>query len=83
MRDYDPKAGQVLLTVKQLANHPNYPFSEAALRHLIFQSEPRYSSSGEIIAGNGLTSALVRVGRRIYVDIAAFDLWLNDHRLLS
>jgi len=76
----DAKDGPVLLTVKQLAAYPKYPFSEASLRHLIFLSEPRVDSRGEEIPGNGLNKAIIRLGRRVLIDVEAFDRWLDDHR---
>ena len=44
------------------------PFSEASLRWRIFNSEQ-----------NGLeqAGAIVRVGRRVYLDPAGFDRWLR------
>ncbi len=60
---------QSLRTVSQLANA--FPaFSEPALRRLIFDAEI-----------NGLANAIVRIGRRVYVDLALFEEWVERHRI--
>jgi hypothetical protein len=55
-----------LATLREIAS-PNSPFSENALRWHIFNAER-----------NGLASALVRVGRRIYIQKSAFNAWLAN-----
>ena len=67
-----------LLTVRQFAaKHP--AFTEACLRSLIFNASPRYSSRGSaVIPGNGLDVALVRIGRRIYIDEYRFFSWADQ-----
>lgn len=66
------------LTISQFSKkHP--AFSEASLRNLIFHSKPRSSSLGRI-PGNGLGSAIARVGRRVLIDEQAFFEWLEQHR---
>lgn len=58
-----------LRTVKQVAEvRPS--FTEAALRGLIFRAH-----------GNGLDRALIRVGRRVLIDLAKFDAWLEMQRV--
>jgi hypothetical protein len=47
----------------------NPEFSEQSLRWLIFNAQ-----------GNGLESALVRVGRRVYIDTEKFNEWLEERR---
>tara|TARA_Y100000031_G_C8198441_1_gene374969 strand:+ start:1233 stop:1370 length:138 start_codon:yes stop_codon:yes gene_type:complete len=39
-------------------------------------------SGGESIPGNGLAEerAIIRVGRKVLIDLDAFDRWLDDHR---
>ena len=59
-----------LRTVAQLANQLP-AFDEPALRRLIFNAET-----------NGLARAIVRVGRRVLIDVDAFDQWLDDHRTM-
>lgn len=55
-----------LITVRQLAD--TSPFTEGQLRFWIFEA-----------ARNGLdeVGAVVRVGRRVYIDTAAFDRWID------
>lgn len=75
------EGGRRLVTVKELPNIPEYAcFSEAAIRHLIFQSEDRFSASGEVIPGNGLACTILRIGRRVLLDLDEFDRWLDSHR---
>lgn len=69
------------LTVRQLAEHPRYSWlTESAVRHLIHDAEPRQNSQGEQVGGNGLGVAIFRIGRRVLLNTAAFDLWLKSHR---
>jgi hypothetical protein len=60
-----------LRSVKQLAAELP-PFTEAALRWLIFNAP-----------ANGLGPALVRVGDRVLIDRAAFEKWVFSHRQAS
>ncbi len=57
-----------LRTVAQLAEQLP-AFDEPAIRRLIFNAE-------EI----GLGYAIVRIRRRVFIDINAFNRWLDDHR---
>lgn len=67
-----------LKTVRQFSQA--YPaFSEASLRWLIFCAKSRQTSKGHI-PGNGLSSALIKVGRRILIDEVRFWEWIDDHR---
>jgi hypothetical protein len=54
-----------LRTVSQLATELP-AFDERALRRLIF-------NAGEL----GLSPAIVRIGRRVFIDKEAFDAWLE------
>ena len=78
--DTNTNEGLRLITIRKLANTPGYAqaFSESSLRHLVFDAKPRTNSKGQIIPGNGLleAGAIVRVGRKILVDLDAFDAWL-------
>lgn len=71
-------------SVKQMASQPPYAgvFTESALRALIHNSEPRFSSSGHEIRGNGLAEAgaILKLGRRVLFDLDRFDEWLKSHR---
>lgn len=70
-----------LCTVRQIPNQPGYEWtSQSFLRHAIFNSESRVGSRGAVIAGNGLSSAIIRIGRKILIDLDAFDAWIESHR---
>ena len=71
-----------LVTVKQLCALPEYPFSVQFLRYIIFQSETRIGSNGDVIKGNGLkeAGAIIRLGRKILIDLDRFDHWVTSHR---
>ena len=60
-----------------------YPeFPEGGLRHLIFHSEQRKNSKGEDIPANGMAEAgvIVRVGRKVLIDVDRFFAWLDSLR---
>jgi len=59
---------QNILTVSQLAEL-NPAFSEATIRWWIFNAET-----------NGFSRCLVRIGGRVFIDRAAFEQWLEEHR---
>ncbi|MCB1784509.1 MAG: hypothetical protein KDI13_11015 [Alphaproteobacteria bacterium] len=71
-----------LATVNEVAAMPEYPFSKSSLRHLIFQAEDRLSSKGDTIPGNGLkeAGAIIRIGKKILVDLDRFDAWIENQR---
>ena len=66
-----------LLTVEQFSER-RPAWTQAALRNLILNSADRVNSREERIPGNGLTQAgaIVRVGRRVLIDEAAFFRWI-------
>jgi hypothetical protein len=73
MKPETAEVGRELITVRQFSQ--KYPaWTEASLRNLIYGAEPRLNSRGERIEGNGLAEcgALVRVGRRVLIDVRAF-----------
>ena len=57
-----------LRTVAQIAGELP-AFDEPALRRQISNAET-----------NGLSPAIVRIGRRVYIDIHDFNQWLDDRR---
>lgn len=71
---------RMVLTVRQFSER-NPAFSEAALRNLIFKADPRKSSRGEI-PGNGLieAGAIIRLGRKVLIDEAAFFAWIDSQK---
>lgn len=76
-----PKAPLRLAPVEEVSEQPGYGWlTPSALRHLIFNAEDRVSSDSTIIPGNGLAPAILRIGRRVLIDLDAFDAWLETHR---
>ncbi len=57
-----------LRTVAQLVEELP-AFDEPALRRLIFNAET-----------NGLSTAIVRIGRKVYIDLDDLNQWLDDRR---
>jgi hypothetical protein len=80
-----PSPSRSLLTVRQFSER--YPaFSQASLRWLIFQSTPRYrtiAGKRHLLPGNGLNSALVRLGRRVLLDEARFFDWMDRQQVYT
>ena len=58
-----------LRTVKQIAAEEDSPFPEGGLRYLIFEAEK-----------NGFDECIVRVNRRVLIDIEKFNAWLDRRR---
>ena len=73
-----------LATIPNMAKLPEYSeaFTVSSLRHLIFEAKQRISSTGDLMAGNGLeeAGAILRIGRKLLVDLDRFDAWLDGHR---
>ena len=71
---------------KRLATIPEtakvYPFTAPALRDLKFRAYDRSNKRGEIIKGNGTGAAgvWVQIGRKVLVDLDAFEAWIDSHR---
>ena len=57
--------------------------TESSLRHHVHNAEDRYNSLGEIIPGNGLAPAIIRIGRKLLIDLDVFDHWVESHRVSS
>ncbi len=60
-----------LVSVKGLVEHIPV-FTEAMVRWWIFNADE-----------NGLNKSLIKIGSRVYIDLHAFDLWLETQRLVS
>lgn len=71
-----------IVPLKAMAAMPEYrqTFTENALRHLVANAEDRYSAKGDKVPGNGLCPAIIKLGRRVLIDLDAFDAWLLRHR---
>lgn len=72
------QAPRAIFTVRQFAER-NPAFTENALRNMIFKAGARNTSRGEI-PGNGLlkAGAIVRIGRKVLIDEAAFFVWFDS-----
>lgn len=57
-------------------------FTPASFRDLKFKSADRFNSRGDSIPGNGTAAAgvWVQVGRKVLIDLDAFDRWLESHK---
>ena len=74
---------RTLFTVEEFVKLPEFSYlTKNSLRHLIFNSRPRYSASGEAIGGNGLVEAgaIIRIGRKVLIDAPKFREWTLSHR---
>lgn len=71
-------------TVKKMVADPAYSWAtESFLRHSIFNADPKQGSNGFQIPGNGLAPAIIRIGRKILIDLDEFDRWVEAHRMLT
>ncbi len=78
---HKPKPSR-LMSVAQILMDENYIWTtNSYLRHVIFNAEDRYGSGGTTIAGNGFAPAIIRIGRKILIDMDQFDLWVEQHRM--
>ncbi|MBY6066221.1 hypothetical protein KUW17_05670 [Leisingera aquaemixtae] len=55
--------------------------TESFLRHAIFQAEDRLGTGGAVVPGNGLAPAILRIGRKILIDLDEFDNWVEQQRM--
>ena len=57
-------------------------WSEPALRDLIFKSDDRKNSRGEVLRGNGLADAgaILRIGRKVLIDEDRFLEWVDKQQ---
>ena len=75
----EPKPqSRTLMTVRQFADK-HQAFPQGSLRNLIFLAESRKTSKG-IIQGNGLSIALVRIGRKLLIDEEKFFQWIEEQQ---
>ena len=58
-----------LLTVKEIVDNPAIPFGANEMKHFLFKRDQ-----------NGLAKAVVKIGRRVYIDKRKFDDWIEEHR---
>ena len=79
-----PQGGRRLTTVTNMVTLAEYKhaFTVSSIRHLIFEATPRKGSKGIPMPTNGLleAGAIVRVGRKVLIDLDAFDAWFDSLR---
>jgi len=76
-----PNGGSRLYRVRDIPNLPGYEWTtESFLRHAIFNADDRVGSGGTVIPGNGLAGAILRIGRKVLIDLDALDNWIESHR---
>lgn len=78
-----PPQKKRIIPLSKIPTIPGYEWlTVPALRHHIFQSEPRIASNGDVIEGNGLkeAGAIIRLNRKILIDLDKFDEWIESHR---
>lgn len=64
----EPSPGKYV-TIDTLIKCGKYPFSEGQVRFLLMRR-----------AENGLSQAVIKIGKRVYVRIDLFDAWLEAQR---
>lgn len=72
-----------LATIEETAAaFPHARLSPAAIRALIFRADDRTNSRGDLLPGNGLgrAGAVLRLGRKVLIDLDRFAAWLELHR---
>jgi hypothetical protein len=76
-----------IVPIKVMVSRPPYCdfLTESAMRQHVHNSERRYNSRGDLIPGNGMIEAgvIVRLGRRVLIDLNKFDQWLLNLRDVS
>jgi len=72
-----------IVSVDGAVKTSGYPLSKSAWRHLIFKAMPRFNSKGEMMPTNGLVEcgAIIKLGRKVLIDLDRFDLWMEKHRV--
>lgn len=83
MTDQNDLSSKRLATVNQIPKIKGYEWLSAnAIRHIIFAGTVRHDSKGKKIPTNGLDQygAIIRIGRKVLIDLDAFDRWVEKHR---
>lgn len=68
-QDNELAGDRLRLGTVSMAAEESGVFSEGALRWRLFHRDE-----------NGLAECVVKIGRRVYLDLDAFDRWLKSHR---
>lgn len=69
----------VLAVIDEVPTYfPATRLTPAAIRNHVFHADDRTNSRGEALPGNGLgkTGAIIRRGRRVYIDVRKYGTWL-------
>jgi hypothetical protein len=70
-----------LARISDIPTLPGYEWTtQSYLRHAVFDAKDRVGSGGTVIPGNGLASAIIRIGRRVLIDLDRFDAWIEIQR---
>lgn len=72
-----------LATIEKTADlYTDAGLTPAALRALVFRADDRQNSRGDLLPGNGLGrfGAVLRVGRKVLIDLDRFAAFLESHR---
>ena len=76
-----------LATVNQLPQKLGYTdwLTPSMVRHHIFASGKRIGADGEPLPTNGLkeTGAIVRLGRKILIDVEKYRTWVLSHTAVT
>jgi len=71
-----------LFPVKQVPKQPGYEWlTESSLRHWIFNAPEMIGSNGTEMPGNGFGKSIIRIGRKILIDLDELDIWVESNRL--
>ena len=79
MEKPNAQKGLKLSTVRQFTDR-HEAWSPSGMRDLIFKAEDRVNSRNEVIPGNGLAPAIIRIGRKVLIDDDKFFEWVEQHR---
>ena len=66
--DLDVCTGHKYMSVNQVADSKEYPFTLGQVRHYLIKRHR-----------NGLAKAIRKIGKRIYIHKALFDQWIESH----
>lgn len=81
----DSRSKKRIFPVKDVSKQDGYDWlTESMLRHLLFNSDAQIKD-GEVVNGNGLkeSGAVIRIGRKILIDLNYFDEWVDTQKDLG
>ncbi len=59
----------IYCSVEQMPENPNYPFTRGQLRYYLLRRHK-----------NGLDQAVRKIGKRIFLNMALFDQWIESQK---